>query len=202
VVGQVTMADRSAAERACKDPNPIIDGRKTNVNLAYLGAKPRTVPGRTLPGYSAITFRSKSTRVKILPLQLGGVTFWPVFLCLFLPTDIRTSGITEVFRYQKLLFSSAWLGKTIGNVRLTVRCKVCKVCLLNRLTFELELLCVGRVHSSPWIVSQGHSSRSKSMSCSCGRGNTVTRSVWPRSWTVLLVVVCVSACFFGCLSVC
>lgn len=24
-----------------KDPNPIIDGRKANVNLAYLGAKPR-----------------------------------------------------------------------------------------------------------------------------------------------------------------
>lgn len=39
---QVTMKDRAAAERACKDPNPIIDGRKANVNLAYLGAKPRT----------------------------------------------------------------------------------------------------------------------------------------------------------------
>uniref|UniRef100_A0A8C5LE36 RNA-binding protein 38 n=2 Tax=Euteleostomi TaxID=117571 RepID=A0A8C5LE36_JACJA len=26
-----------------KDPNPIIDGRKANVNLAYLGAKPRSV---------------------------------------------------------------------------------------------------------------------------------------------------------------
>jgi hypothetical protein len=39
--GFVTMADRSAAERICKDPNPIIDGRKANVNLAYLGAKPR-----------------------------------------------------------------------------------------------------------------------------------------------------------------
>jgi len=38
---QVTMVDRSAAERICKDPNPIIDGRKANVNLAYLGAKPR-----------------------------------------------------------------------------------------------------------------------------------------------------------------
>lgn len=38
---QVTMAERSAAERICKDPNPIIDGRKANVNLAYLGAKPR-----------------------------------------------------------------------------------------------------------------------------------------------------------------
>ncbi|NXI27511.1 RBM24 protein, partial [Sterrhoptilus dennistouni] len=42
----VPMADRAAAERACKDPNPIIDGRKANVNLAYLGAKPRIMqPG-------------------------------------------------------------------------------------------------------------------------------------------------------------
>uniref|UniRef100_A0A0N5AL73 RRM domain-containing protein n=1 Tax=Syphacia muris TaxID=451379 RepID=A0A0N5AL73_9BILA len=39
--GFVTMKDRISAERACKDPNPIIDGRKANVNLAYLGAKPR-----------------------------------------------------------------------------------------------------------------------------------------------------------------
>lgn len=39
--GFVTMADRAAAERACKDANPIIDGRKANVNLAYIGAKPR-----------------------------------------------------------------------------------------------------------------------------------------------------------------
>lgn len=46
--GFVTMADRSAADRACKDPNPIIDGRKANVNLAYLGAKPRMMqPGFT-----------------------------------------------------------------------------------------------------------------------------------------------------------
>jgi len=37
------MADRSSADRACKDPNPIIDGRKANVNLAYLGAKPRVM---------------------------------------------------------------------------------------------------------------------------------------------------------------
>ncbi|XP_057559041.1 RNA-binding protein 38 isoform X2 [Hippopotamus amphibius kiboko] len=44
--GFVTMADRAAAERACKDPNPNIDGRKANVNLAYLGAKPRSLqPG-------------------------------------------------------------------------------------------------------------------------------------------------------------
>lgn len=43
------MADRASADRACKDPNPIIDGRKANVNLAYLGAKPRVIqPGETL----------------------------------------------------------------------------------------------------------------------------------------------------------
>ncbi|MBN3311426.1 RBM38 protein, partial [Atractosteus spatula] len=41
--GFVTMTERGAAERACKDPNPIIDGRKANVNLAYLGAKPRSL---------------------------------------------------------------------------------------------------------------------------------------------------------------
>ena len=35
------MATKEAAEKACKEPNPIIDGRKANVNLAILGAKPR-----------------------------------------------------------------------------------------------------------------------------------------------------------------
>ena len=40
------MADKSGAEKACEDPNPIIDGRKANVNLAYLGAKPRGIAGQ------------------------------------------------------------------------------------------------------------------------------------------------------------
>lgn len=35
------MATKEAAQEAIKDPNPMIDGRKANVNLAYLGAKPR-----------------------------------------------------------------------------------------------------------------------------------------------------------------
>lgn len=39
--GFVTMTNKEDASRACKDPNPIIDGRKANVNLAYIGAKPR-----------------------------------------------------------------------------------------------------------------------------------------------------------------
>lgn len=37
------MTNKDGAERACKEPNPIIDGRKANVNLAYLGAKPRGI---------------------------------------------------------------------------------------------------------------------------------------------------------------
>jgi hypothetical protein len=38
---QVIMTTKEGAETACKEPNPIIDGRRANVNLAILGAKPR-----------------------------------------------------------------------------------------------------------------------------------------------------------------
>jgi len=39
--GFVTMAKKEDAQKAIQEPNPIIDGRKANVNLAYIGAKPR-----------------------------------------------------------------------------------------------------------------------------------------------------------------
>ncbi|XP_064381860.1 RNA-binding protein 38-like [Halichondria panicea] len=39
--GFVTMADKEGAESACAVPEPVIDGRRANVNLAYLGAKRR-----------------------------------------------------------------------------------------------------------------------------------------------------------------
>ncbi|KAL7633660.1 UNVERIFIED_CONTAM: hypothetical protein RMT77_016193 [Armadillidium vulgare] len=62
--GFVTMADRSGADRAIKDPNPVIDGRKANVNLAYLGAKPRGAPGS---GYatSVLTGASPSAAMRL-----------------------------------------------------------------------------------------------------------------------------------------
>ena len=37
------METKEAAEAAILDPYPIIDGRKSNVNLAYLGVKSRMV---------------------------------------------------------------------------------------------------------------------------------------------------------------
>lgn len=43
--GFVTMKRPEDAFNAIKDPNPCIDGRKANVNLAVIGAKPRTIPG-------------------------------------------------------------------------------------------------------------------------------------------------------------
>ncbi|XP_063719999.1 RNA-binding protein 38-like [Symsagittifera roscoffensis] len=42
--GFVTLKTKKQADDACKDPNPQIDGRKANVNLAFLGQKPRNHP--------------------------------------------------------------------------------------------------------------------------------------------------------------
>jgi hypothetical protein len=33
------MADTKAAARAVQNPNPVIQGRKSNVNYAFIGAK-------------------------------------------------------------------------------------------------------------------------------------------------------------------
>ncbi|KAJ4962914.1 hypothetical protein NE237_022853 [Protea cynaroides] len=41
--GFVTFRDPESARRACADPNPVIDGRRANCNLASLG-RPRPVP--------------------------------------------------------------------------------------------------------------------------------------------------------------
>ncbi|XP_014482023.1 PREDICTED: RNA-binding protein 24-like isoform X2 [Dinoponera quadriceps] len=65
--GFVIMGDKPAAERACKDPNPIIDGRKANVNLAILGAKPRGNLQTTFPFAAGI----RAGYPAVLPGQYG-----------------------------------------------------------------------------------------------------------------------------------
>ncbi|CAF4063950.1 unnamed protein product [Rotaria magnacalcarata] len=67
--GFVTMVRKEDAEEAVKDPNPTIDGRRANVNLAYMGAKNRTT---TLPlGYSVLarmpTYQSTATAYPMKP---------------------------------------------------------------------------------------------------------------------------------------
>ncbi|MCH91322.1 RNA-binding protein 24-A-like, partial [Trifolium medium] len=43
--GFVTFRDPESARRACTDPNPVIDGRRANCNIASLG-RPRPSPPR------------------------------------------------------------------------------------------------------------------------------------------------------------
>lgn len=65
--GFVIMATKETAERACKEPNPIIDGRKANVNLAILGAKPR---GNVTAGVPLTALRP-GFPANFLPSQYG-----------------------------------------------------------------------------------------------------------------------------------
>ncbi|XP_020533654.1 RNA-binding protein 38 isoform X2 [Jatropha curcas] len=46
--GFVTFRDPESARRACADPNPVIDGRRANCNIASLG-RPRPSPPRGRP---------------------------------------------------------------------------------------------------------------------------------------------------------
>jgi hypothetical protein len=41
---QVTFADAASAQAATQNPNPVIDNRRANCNLAALGAKPKGAP--------------------------------------------------------------------------------------------------------------------------------------------------------------
>lgn len=69
------MGDRLSAERACKDPNPIIDGRKANVNLAILGAKPRGTQGK----YKATKEETRQTKQQQEPESRKHVLLWKLF---------------------------------------------------------------------------------------------------------------------------
>ncbi|XP_037982963.1 RNA-binding protein 24 isoform X3 [Motacilla alba alba] len=107
--GFVTMADRAAAERACKDPNPIIDGRKANVNLAYLGAKPRIMQP---------DFHSSNTSL-VIPAA-GNVVALTIYsivagFCLWCPAA-SSSSHTEAFRdTRSLCLSTGFCAARSGN---------------------------------------------------------------------------------------
>ncbi|XP_064080065.1 RNA-binding protein 24-like isoform X2 [Macrobrachium nipponense] len=72
--GFVTMADKAGADRAIKEPNPVIDGRKANVNLAYLGAKPRG------PAADWVYMRAATCKGYNDGIPIAGVTRYPTVL--------------------------------------------------------------------------------------------------------------------------
>ena len=45
IIIQVTFRDAESARRACANPNPMIDGRRANCNIAAMG-RPRPSPPR------------------------------------------------------------------------------------------------------------------------------------------------------------
>ncbi|XP_076349933.1 RNA-binding protein 24-B-like [Tachypleus tridentatus] len=100
--GFVTMADRKSAERAVRDANPIIDGRKANVNLAYLGAKPRgsltndfSVPIR--PGYPTLLPGQLSFPTQYLfPSPFGSAT---AGLMVSPPSPLSSAATTPFYDY-------------------------------------------------------------------------------------------------------
>ncbi|XP_064080068.1 RNA-binding protein 38-like isoform X5 [Macrobrachium nipponense] len=78
--GFVTMADKAGADRAIKEPNPVIDGRKANVNLAYLGAKPRGPAAGEDALYDWVYMRAATCKGYNDGIPIAGVTRYPTVL--------------------------------------------------------------------------------------------------------------------------
>uniref|UniRef100_A0A7C9E3W1 RRM domain-containing protein n=2 Tax=Opuntia streptacantha TaxID=393608 RepID=A0A7C9E3W1_OPUST len=66
--GFVTFKDPAAASRACQNPNPFIDGRKANCNIASFG-RPRPSPprGRNTGGIAQVEGQSSSSSYGGMP---------------------------------------------------------------------------------------------------------------------------------------
>ncbi|CAF2436888.1 unnamed protein product [Rotaria sp. Silwood2] len=117
--GFVTMVHKEDAEEAVKDPNPTIDGRRANVNLAYMGAKNRT----TLPlSYGVLarmpTYQSTATaypsNVIYYPLTQQSTIQQPIYIA-------PTTGATATTWPSNLFsqFNLANLATTTSNTNVS-----------------------------------------------------------------------------------
>lgn len=61
--GFVTFHDKDCAKQACVNKRPVIDGRTANVNLAYLGAKPKSSKGNGKNATSSYGFAYKQNTI-------------------------------------------------------------------------------------------------------------------------------------------
>jgi len=78
--GFVTMQDADAANKAVANPTPIIDGRKANVNLAYLGAKPRP---KLISGVGCLGGLRPLTTQGLLHPQYTATTITPQYIAAY-----------------------------------------------------------------------------------------------------------------------
>ncbi|CAK9325599.1 unnamed protein product [Citrullus colocynthis] len=69
--GFVTFRDAESARRACANPNPIIDGRRANCNIAALG-RPRPSPPRGRGQSSIDSYQGSTMQAQVAP-SYGGV---------------------------------------------------------------------------------------------------------------------------------
>uniref|UniRef100_A0AAY4CNV8 RNA-binding protein 38 n=1 Tax=Denticeps clupeoides TaxID=299321 RepID=A0AAY4CNV8_9TELE len=106
--GFVTMTDRSAAERACKDPNPIIDGRKANVNLAYLGAKPRSLQTGEKTALRRLSVGVQSIHPALIQRQYGLAQQYVYPQAFVQPSLVLPSQVASSLSSQYLDYSSAY----------------------------------------------------------------------------------------------
>jgi hypothetical protein len=97
------MVRKEDAEEAVKDPNPTIDGRRANVNLAYMGAKNRTasLPRRIAKNndsdFECILFLVGYSLLARMPTYQSTATAYPYVNFFFL----RYSFINEIFLRMK-----------------------------------------------------------------------------------------------------
>ncbi|XP_026887770.2 RNA-binding protein 38 [Electrophorus electricus] len=103
--GFVTMMEKAAAESACKDPNPIIDGRKANVNLAYLGAKPRSPQ----TGYS---IGAQQIHPALIQRQYGLAQQYVCSQALLPPSLVFPTQLSTAVTSPYLDYSSAYMSCT------------------------------------------------------------------------------------------
>ena len=76
--GFVTFHDKDCAEKACVNKRPVIDGRTANVNLAYLGAKPKSSKGQ----YKILRYRRFDVRDRSILNDRTRTIFLPTHYCL------------------------------------------------------------------------------------------------------------------------
>lgn len=172
------MGDRASAERACKDPNPIIDGRKANVNLAILGAKPR---GNLTPGNLKTSIRTKKQKIKKNQTKK---CFLYLSICKCFGSSRSRKNYYYSLNYYYIFIISITVNNNCFRFWAVLTCAVLSLSLMYTLyTRWVYAMCIQHIH---------HTSYSISNACD----NRVHRSSVLLNYLVVLYALVVVCCTF------